>query len=81
MPEPSSLEASSVNACIVDTLWLPVLDGDARARALHRRHYSRYHYRDGRQPKLFCGPGEKMVLLTPDCSGVFVWRKFIDDSG
>jgi hypothetical protein len=57
--------------------WLAVNDGDARARAIFDRHYSRYHYADGRKPKLFVGPGEKMVLLTPECDALFVWRKFI----
>jgi hypothetical protein len=36
---------------------------------------------DGRERKLFCGPGEKMVLLTEREDALFVWRKFIDDSG
>lgn len=62
-------------------LWLPVLDGDARARAIFDRHYSRHHYADGRKPKLFIGPGEKMVLLTQFCDALFVWRKFISDDG
>jgi len=31
---------------------------------LYERHYSKYHYKDGRKPKLFCGPGEKIVLRT-----------------
>jgi hypothetical protein len=61
--------------------WIPVRDGDARARALYLRHYSARHYRDGRRPKLFVGPGEKMVLLTPMCDALFVWRKFISDDG
>ena len=61
--------------------WLPILDGDDRARALQRRHYSRRVYADGRKPRLFVGPGDKMVLLTERCDAVFVWRKFIDDSG
>jgi hypothetical protein len=30
---------------------------------------------------LFCGPGEKMVLLTENKDALFVWRKFIDRSG
>lgn len=61
--------------------WVVVRDGDWRARALYRRHYSCYHYKDGRKPRLFVGPGEKIVLLNPDCTALFVWRKFIDDSG
>lgn len=61
--------------------WILVRDGDARARALYLRHYSARHYQDGRHPKLFVGPGEKMVLLTPTCDALFVWRKFISDAG
>lgn len=62
-------------------LWISVLDGDARARAIFNRHYSRRFYSDGRKPKLFVGPGEKMVLLTPLCDAVFIWRKFISHDG
>lgn len=68
--------------------WLPAHDGDPRAFALMRRHYSFYEYADGRRNnpanrnrRLFVGPGEKMVLLTDDCRALFVWRKFIDKSG
>lgn len=57
--------------------WYAAKDGDARARALFDRHYSRYRYADGRRPKLFVGPGEKIVLLTASCDALFVWRKFI----
>ena len=46
-----------------------------------RRHYSARHYRDGRNPRLFVGPGEKMVLLTPSCDALFVWRRFISGDG
>ncbi len=59
-------------------IWLPVPDGNADARALYHRHYSRYVYRDGRQPKKILGPGEYLLLLTPDCTAVFAWRLFID---
>lgn len=68
-------------ATFVDSDWLPIVDGDARARALYHRHYSYKRYADGRNPRLFVGPGEKMVLLTLDCNALFVWRKFKDDSG
>lgn len=61
--------------------WYGVKDGDDRARALMRRHYSWYEYSDGRPHLLFVGPGEKMVLLTADCRAVFVWRKYLDDGG
>ena len=61
--------------------WVPVQDGDGRARALYHRHYSRRRYRDGRDPKLFVGPGEKIVLLGHDARALFVWRKFKSDDG
>ncbi len=71
-----------------DMLWLPARDGDPRAFGLYRQHYTFRDYADGRRRDpsnptrvLIAGPGEKMVLLTADCRGLFVWRKFIDDSG
>jgi len=77
-----------VRESIVDCYWLPVKDGDPRAFALYRRHYSFRNYADGRRRNwsnpgrmLFVGPGEKMVLMTVQCDALFAWRKFIDDSG
>lgn len=61
--------------------WCFVSDGDLRARALFRRHYTYRRYRDGRDPKLFAGPGEKMVLMTTGCDALFVWRKFRSADG
>ena len=49
---------------------------DPRALFLYNRHYSAYRYRDGRRRRLFVGPGEKLVLLTPLSDALFVWRKF-----
>ena len=72
---------------ITGDLWLPIKDGDERAAALYLRHYSMNQYtRDrrvmgARNRFLIMGPGEKMLLLTPDCRAVFGWRKFIDRSG
>lgn len=66
---------------ITNTVWVEVKDGDISGRSLFRRHYSYRPYRDGRNPALFVGPGEKMVLLTPDAKGLFVWRKFISRDG
>ena len=60
------------------TVWIPVKDGDVRARGIFNRHYSRHHYNDGRKPMLFVGPGEKLVLLNSDCTALFIWRKFIE---
>lgn len=61
--------------------WYSILDGDPRGRAMLNRHYSARHYRDGRKPKLFVGPGEKMALMTTDGLALFVWLKFISDDG
>lgn len=68
--------------------WLPVKDGDQRAAALYKRHYSAHQYKDGRRTRvgyrnrfLFIGPGEKMAMMTVTCDALFAWRKFIDDSG
>lgn len=61
--------------------WRESRDGNLVGLALYRRHYSRHVYRDGRDPALFVGPGEKTVLLSHDDDALFVWRKFIDGSG
>jgi len=65
----------------VRPLWWLTKDGDLDCLALYERHYSAYHYADGRQRKLFVGPGEKIVLRTRGGDALFVWRNFIDDSG
>lgn len=61
--------------------WLLSKDGDLKARAMYERHYSARHYKDGRRPSLFCGPGEKIVLAhinsEYEYDAIFVWRKFI----
>lgn len=63
--------------------WYAISDGDPRAYALFKRHYPALPYR--KRPRangpLFCGPGEKLVLMTSDCLAVLVWKKFIDKSG
>ena len=51
------------------------------ARAFFDGHYSRQRYADGRKPKLFIGPGEKLVLVTPCRLALFAWRKFISGDG
>ena len=61
--------------------WQEYKDGNSAALALYERHYSAYRYKDGRERKLFCGPGEKLVLMTAKKDALFAWRKFIDDSG
>lgn len=61
--------------------WHECKDGDDGVREVYDRHYSRYHYADGRKPKLFVGPGEKCVLTTEAGDAIWCWRKFIDASG
>lgn len=55
--------------------WIPVPDGDPRARALFERHYSADTERRRRTGATqFVGPGEKLVLLTPAADALFAWR-------
>ena len=61
-------------------IWIPSADGDLRGFALARRHYSAKKNRHPKR-KRFVGPGERIVLLTLQYDAIFVWRKFIDDSG
>lgn len=69
------------HAMIAGANWYAVKDGDPTARDIFNRHYSRHFYKDGRKPKIFVGPGEKMVLMTVSCDALFVWRKFISAAG
>ena len=60
-----------------DDVWIETSDGDPRAAGLHAAHYSNRLY--GRtQPagRRFVGPGQRIVLITPDSGALFVWRKF-----
>lgn len=66
---------------LAEGVWIPVRDANPTGLALFHRHYSYKPYRDGRKPKHFVGPGEKMVLLTPCARALFVWRKFISGDG
>lgn len=61
---------------LLNATWISVKDGNDTARAIFDGHYSRRHYADGRRNLLFVGPGEKLVLITPDALGVFIWCKF-----
>lgn len=69
-------------------IWRKVPDGWPPAAQMFKRHYSYHHYVDKRRDNpnyrnrnLICGPGEKMLLMTPTDDALFAWRKFIDDSG
>lgn len=62
-------------------LWVESTDGDRDAFLLFKRHYT---FRDSKKPRRntqFVGPGYKMVLVTPNLDALFVWRKFISQSG
>jgi hypothetical protein len=61
--------------------WFECRDGNDQARAIFQRHYSHRSFLDGRQPKLFVGPGTKVVLVTQHADALFVWRRFKDNSG
>ena len=61
---------------LIDTIWLPVKDGNDAGREIFDNHYSRRHYRGGPRSLLYGGPGERMVLITPDALALFIWRKF-----
>lgn len=67
-----------------DPLWWITRDGDRTCLALYERHYSAEKSRstrDAREAVQFVGPGESIVLRTRAGDAMFVWRKFIDDSG
>ena len=54
-----------------EVVWMETHDADPVARKIADRHYSR----KTRGATHFCGPGEKLVLITPDEKALFVWRK------
>jgi hypothetical protein len=56
-----------------DAPWIRVRDGNLTGLSLFKRHYSAKR-KPGMQ-RQFVGPGESIVLLTPDARALFVWRK------
>lgn len=58
--------------------WWLTKDGDTDCLDLFLRHYTA---RSSRRIAQFVGPGEHLVLRTERADAMFVWRKFIDDSG
>jgi hypothetical protein len=58
--------------------WWLTRDGDEACLLLYEKHYSAHRYQDGRTRKLFCGPGDKVVLRTESGDAFFAWRKFKD---
>lgn len=61
--------------------WFHAKDGDEACRQIFHRHYSFRRYKDGREPKLFVGPGQKCVLITELGDALFVWRVFKSGDG
>lgn len=65
-------------------MWWITRDGDRTCLALYERHYpaqAALKRRRERGTRQFVGPGESIVLRTADGDALFVWRRFIDDSG
>ncbi|MFN8467285.1 MAG: hypothetical protein U0X20_17135 [Caldilineaceae bacterium] len=66
--------------------WCKTIDGDPRAFACYKRHYT-YDPTRRRRNNLFVGPGKKLVLIIPDAenpseaAAVFCWRleRYRDD--
>jgi len=73
-----------VLSSLVVGCWLEVKDGNTAARTIFGRHYTYRPVRNqislfpskNRNFALFVGPGEKVVLITPDERAIFAWRKF-----
>lgn len=68
--------AAARQTSLLDAVWVQVKDGNDTGRAIFDGHYSRRHYVGGPRSVLFAGPGEKLVLVTPDALALLVWRKF-----
>ena len=62
---------------LLESTWIDCKDGNPTAMGIFQRHYTARAHRKLFQ---FVGPGQKMVLITPDARALFVWRKFIDDA-
>ena len=81
IPQLSKYNSFLLKVLNLEPQWYLTKDGDLTCLALYEKHYSCYHYRDGRKRFLFVGPGQKIVLRTGSGDAMFVWRNFIDDSG
>jgi len=54
-------------------VWVPIRDGDPRGLGLYLRHYSAKGT-PRRRGNRFVGPGESLVLVTPQLDAMFIWR-------
>lgn len=60
--------------------WFQVDEGHVGAYEIFRRHYTYQPPTERRNKRRqILGPGQKMLLVTPDLKALFGWRKFIDD--
>jgi hypothetical protein len=51
--------------------WIVTTDNDPAAIALYNRHYSA---KKARKIGRFVGPGQRIVLITPEADALFAWR-------
>lgn len=51
--------------------WTVTRDGDPAATALYNRHYSA---KPNRTNKRIVGPGQRLMLVTPEQDALFIWR-------
>jgi hypothetical protein len=58
-----------------ESAWVEIRDGDRDLRPFYERHYSARRYADGRRPRKIMGPGEYILLVTPEFDALFGWRK------
>lgn len=61
-----------------ELFWWATHDGDRTCRAMYEQHYSCHHYKDGRRPAKFVGPGDYFALRTSSGDAFFVWKRFVD---
>lgn len=56
--------------------WVPIRDGDLRAFALYRRHYSAPRKKHGIiRVRRFAPPGERMALMTIEQNALWLWTR------
>lgn len=58
---------------LIEGHWIQVKDGDPRASAIFKRHYTARRGVDYCRYG-FSGKGESMILLTERCDALFCWR-------
>ncbi|WP_156921927.1 hypothetical protein [Azorhizobium doebereinerae] len=74
-PSPPKMARVEVQPFLIGSGWIEVRDGDDTARAIFERHYSAGDHRSRTRPKLICGPGQKLILVSADAGALCVWRR------